>query len=132
VRRLEEALETQKAKMAEIEKMAKRKGVMALFMEFGAPLALWYAACWAGMLFALYMMLELEIISWQQSLRPLLEGLGLGTYLDRIDPTVGNLVIAITVNELLEPLRFPLVLATGKPVIQLGKKLRARLRPGPG
>lgn len=131
VRRLEVALEAQQVKLAEVEKMARRKGIIALFMDYGAPLALWYAGTYASMLFCIYMLLELEFVSWHESVLPLLEGLGLGPYVERIDPALGNFVIAFAVNELLEPLRLPFVLATGKPVIELGKRLRSRLRAKP-
>mmetsp|Transcript_98384 Transcript_98384/g.261404 ORF Transcript_98384/g.261404 Transcript_98384/m.261404 type:complete len:256 (-) Transcript_98384:138-905(-) len=127
VQKLEAALEAQQAKLVAVEKMAKKRGIMAMFMEYGAPLAVWYCTAWASTFFLLYMLLEWEIVSWQDSLRPLFEGLGLGAYVDRLDPTVGNVVIAFTVNELLEPLRLPFVIATGKPMIELFKRLRKRV-----
>lgn len=128
---LEERLEAlatqstaQEAKIDEVEKLATKKGgLMQVITQYGAPFALWYGTCWAGMLFSIYMLLELGIISWQESLRPLLESLGLADYADRIDPSMGNLVIAFVVNELIEPVRFPFVLATGIPVIKAARKM---------
>ncbi|CAE8587786.1 unnamed protein product, partial [Polarella glacialis] len=84
-----------------------------------------YATCWASTLFGLYVLLELEVVSWKDSLRPLFEGLGLEAYTERIDPCYGNFVIAFMVNELLEPIRFPLVLATGPPLIKMFGRFRA-------
>jgi len=113
-----------KTKLAEVEKLAKRKGFMAVMMEYGAPFALWYAFCWCGSLFSIYLMLEWEVVSWQDSLRPFFQGLGLDSYTERIDASTGNLVIAFMVNELLEAVRFPLVLATATPIIRLSNQFR--------
>jgi len=113
-----------KEKLAEVEKMAKRKGFMAAMMEYGAPFALWYAFCWSGSLLGLYLLLEWEVVSWQKSLRPFFESLGLDWYTERIDSSRGNLVIAFMVNELLEAVRFPLVLATSGTIIRWSARLR--------
>lgn len=124
VQRLEEAVAAQAAKLDEVDKVAKKRGgIVQLVTQFGAPFALWYALCWLGMLFAIYMLLEAGIISWQESLRPLLQGLGLDSVCDRVDPSMGNLVIAIIVNELIEPVRFPFVIATGMPAIGAIRRL---------
>jgi len=122
---LREALAEQERKLAEIEKVAKKKGgMMQLVTQYGAPFALWYGACWAGMWFSLYVLLEAGLVSWQETLQPLFESLGLDSYVERVDPSTGNVVIAFLVNELIEPVRFPLVLATGLPVIRAVKRLR--------
>jgi len=127
------ALETEvtslKTKLAEVEKLAKRKGFMAVMMEYGAPFALWYAFCWSGSLFSIYLLLEWEVVSWQESLRPFFQGLGLDAYTERIDASTGNLVIAFMVNELLEAVRFPLVLATATPIIRLSNNFRKASTP---
>lgn len=124
---LENVVEAQRVKLEEVEKVAKRKGMIAqMVMQYGAPFAIWYATLWAGSWFGIYMLLEMEVISWQESLRPLFEGMGLDSYTDKIDPSMGSIVIAFMANELLEPIRFPLVLATGKPVIEAIRRMRGK------
>mmetsp|Transcript_126015 Transcript_126015/g.317920 ORF Transcript_126015/g.317920 Transcript_126015/m.317920 type:complete len:297 (+) Transcript_126015:106-996(+) len=125
VQKLEATVKAQEAKLAEVEKLAKRKGMMMqLVMQYGAPFALWYGTVWASMWFGIYGLLEMEIVSWQESLRPLLSNMGMEGTADRIDPSMGNLVLAFLVNECAEPIRFPLVLATGAPVIKAFQRLR--------
>lgn len=124
VARLEAELKAFEVRMAEVEKAAKKKGMIQLILQYGAPFALWYAFCWASMWFSLYTLLELEIVSWQDSLRPLFEYYGMESYINRVDPSMGNVVIAFVVNECIEPIRIPLVLATGPPIIRLFGRLR--------
>lgn len=125
IAKLETEVQSLKQKLGEVEKMAKRKGFMAAMMEYGAPFALWYAFCWSGTLLGLYLLLEWEVVSWQKSLRPFFESLGLDWYTERIDSSTGNLVIAFMVNELLEAVRFPLVLATSGTIIRWSARFRA-------
>eukprot|EP00427_Karlodinium_veneficum_P029641 CAMPEP_0169206486 /NCGR_PEP_ID=MMETSP1016-20121227/13067_1 /TAXON_ID=342587 /ORGANISM="Karlodinium micrum, Strain CCMP2283" /LENGTH=199 /DNA_ID=CAMNT_0009283683 /DNA_START=70 /DNA_END=667 /DNA_ORIENTATION=- len=130
VSRLEAMLAAQQAKIEEVEKLARKKGtMMQLITEYGLPFAFWYCTCWASTWFGIYMLLESGVISWQDSLRPLLEGFGLEYYTDRIDPSMGNVIIAFMVNELVEPLRFPFVLVTGKPVVKALRQWRSRHFP---
>eukprot|EP00913_Durusdinium_trenchii_P018656 g17531.t1 len=105
------------------------KGFIAAMMEYGAPFALWYAFCWSGSLLGLYLLLEWEVVSWQKSLRPFFESLGLDWYTERIDSSTGNLVIAFMVNELLEAVRFPLVLATSGTIIRWSARFRTAAKP---
>jgi len=125
---LEFALAAQEIKLAKVEKMASKRGVVRMILDYGAPFALWYAIMWAGGWFGIYMLLELNIVSSLDSVRPLLEGLGLESYADKVDPSMGNAVIAFFVNELLEPFRIPLVLVTGRPAIQAATRLFEGLR----
>jgi len=126
VKALEAEAVALKKKLAEVEKLAKRKGFIAAMMDYGAPFALWYAFCWLSSLFSIYLLLEWEVVSWQDSLRPFFEGLGLESYTERIDASTGNLVIAFMVNELIEAVRFPLVLATGAPIIKLANRWKSQ------
>jgi len=131
VLKLEAAAKVQEAKLEEVEKLAKRKGMMmTMVMEYGASFALWYGTVWASMWLGLYGLLEMEVVSWQESLRPLFSSMGLEGHADKIDPSMGNAVLAFLVNECLEPLRFPLVIATGAPVIRAFRKLRAGGKQG--
>mmetsp|Transcript_44846 Transcript_44846/g.83737 ORF Transcript_44846/g.83737 Transcript_44846/m.83737 type:complete len:218 (+) Transcript_44846:69-722(+) len=125
---LEKEVAALKQKIAEVEKLAKRKGFMAVMMEYGAPFAVWYGICWTGSLVGLYFLLEWEVVSWQESLKPFFQGLGLDSYTDRIDSSTGNMVIAFMVNELLEVVRFPLVLATSGPIIRMSANISAKFR----
>eukprot|EP00929_Paragymnodinium_shiwhaense_P115783 TRINITY_DN84876_c0_g1_i1.p1 TRINITY_DN84876_c0_g1~~TRINITY_DN84876_c0_g1_i1.p1 ORF type:complete len:224 (+),score=34.19 TRINITY_DN84876_c0_g1_i1:72-743(+) len=122
---LEAKAAEQTAKIEQVETVAKKKGgLMQMITQYGAPFALWYAFCWFGGWFSIYMLLETGIVSWQDSLRPFFAGLGLESYCERVDPSMGNAVIAFICNEILEPVRFPFVLATGVPVIQAIRKAR--------
>mmetsp|Transcript_14837 Transcript_14837/g.42017 ORF Transcript_14837/g.42017 Transcript_14837/m.42017 type:complete len:250 (-) Transcript_14837:129-878(-) len=114
ISKIEEALAAQNKKIAELEK--RRGGVMQMVMQYGTPFALWYGTVWLSMLLGIYALLEMGVVSWQDSLRPLLASLGMDV--DRIDPTMGNLVLAFVVNECVEPLRFPMVLATIAPIVK--------------
>ncbi|CAK9080833.1 Uncharacterized protein SCF082_LOCUS38510 [Durusdinium trenchii] len=129
IAKLETEVQSLKQKLTEVEKIAKRKGFIAAMMEYGAPFALWYAFCWSGSLLGLYLLLEWEVVSWQKSLRPFFESLGLDWYTERIDSSTGNLVIAFMVNELLEAVRFPLVLATSGTIIRWSARFRTAAKP---
>merc|ERR1712211_205652 len=56
---LEVAFAAQQVKLAEVETLAKKKGAMQLFTQYGAPFAVWYAFMWAGSCFGIYLLLEL-------------------------------------------------------------------------
>jgi len=126
VARLEAALEAQEKKLAEVEKLAKRRGIVQLIVQYGAPFAIWYGVVWVSMWLGIYTLLELGLISWQDSIKPLLEGLGLGSYSEQIDPSYGNLIIAFLVNECIEPIRLPFVIATGTPMIKAVRRITGR------
>lgn len=121
LRKLEATVAAQAQKLGEVEKLAKRKGMMMqLVMEYGAPFALWYGTVWMSMWLGIYGLLELEVVSWQDSLRPLLPE----ATAQNLDPSMGNALLAFLANECLEPIRFPMVIATGKPVLQAVRRLR--------
>ncbi|CAK0856796.1 unnamed protein product, partial [Prorocentrum cordatum] len=128
---LEEAQRALEVRIAEVEKLAKRKGMWQMVMQYGAGFAMWYATVWGSSLFGIYMLLEMEVVSWQDSLLPLLERAGMEGYAERVDPTMGNLIIAFIVNECVEPIRFPFVIATGAPVVNAFRRLRQG-KAGPG
>eukprot|EP00425_Heterocapsa_triquetra_P009565 CAMPEP_0195133600 /NCGR_PEP_ID=MMETSP0448-20130528/149104_1 /TAXON_ID=66468 /ORGANISM="Heterocapsa triquestra, Strain CCMP 448" /LENGTH=240 /DNA_ID=CAMNT_0040171653 /DNA_START=40 /DNA_END=758 /DNA_ORIENTATION=- len=134
VMQLEAKFKAQEEKLAEVEKLAKRKGrLIQMVMQYGAPFALWYGLVWGSMWFGFYALLESGIVSWQDSLRPLLASIGGDAYADRLDPTLGNVVIAFFVNEMAEPVRFLFVIATGGPVVRfLGRVSGGWLGPAGG
>ncbi|CAK0856797.1 unnamed protein product, partial [Prorocentrum cordatum] len=122
---LEEAQRALEVRIAEVEKLAKRKGMWQMVMQYGL------GQVWGSSLFGIYMLLEMEVVSWQDSLLPLLERAGMEGYAERVDPTMGNLIIAFIVNECVEPIRFPFVIATGAPVVNAFRRLRQG-KAGPG
>lgn len=127
VRRLELALEAQEIKIKEVEVEAKKKGGFAqLITEYGAPFVVWYFLIWSGSLLSIYGLLECGLISWQDTLAPLFQALGLDDYVHRIDSTMGSVVIAIVVNEILEPIRFPVVVLTLKKAMKVFNDLRRK------
>lgn len=123
---LEAALEAQQKKLVEVEKLAKRRSIVQLLIQYGAPFAIWYGCVWVSMWLGIYTLLELGLISWEDSVKPLLEGLGLGSYGEKIDPSYGNLIIAFLVNECIEPIRLPFVIATGAPIIKAVRRITGR------
>merc|ERR1712232_1201333 len=94
-KQLQARYDAQTLKLAEVETTAKKKGgLLQMITQYGAPFAMWYGFCWIGCWFSIYMLLETGIVSWQDSLRPFFAGLGLDSYCDRVDPSMGNAVIA--------------------------------------
>lgn len=126
MRNLETAVAAQQLKLTEVEALAKKKGgLMEIVTRYGAPFVVWYAVMWAGSWFGIYTLLEMGFVSWQDTL-PALESFGLGQYVEKVDPSTGNMVLALVINEIIEPIRFPLVLATSKPVIDACRRFATK------
>lgn len=122
LQKLEALLAAQQETLDRVEKLAQKKGMlMQMVTQYGVPFAVWYATLWAGSLFGIYTALELEIISFQETLQPLLVSYGMEA---KIDPSMGNFIIAFIVNECAEPVRFPLLLATFLPMTKLIRRMR--------
>lgn len=127
MRALEVALETQQKKLVEIEELANKKGgIMQFIVQYGFPFVCWYVFVWASSWFVIFSMLQLEIVSFQTTVKPLLASWGLGAYVEQIDPSMGNVVISFILNEVVEPIRFPLVLLSAKPVLKVVTGIRVR------
>ena len=97
------------------------KKVMDNLKELGMPFIAWWTGVWAATGVGIYGGMEyggLGILSMLQTIP--LNGM---VALSAIDPKAGNLMVAIGVNELIEPIRFPFVLLTAKPIIYIGGKL---------
>ena len=62
--------------------------------EYGAPLVFYHAAAWAAMWFGLY--------SLQDTLRPVLGYFCWDASVEKVDPSMGNVVISYFVNEGIE------------------------------
>mmetsp|Transcript_37197 Transcript_37197/g.86298 ORF Transcript_37197/g.86298 Transcript_37197/m.86298 type:complete len:85 (+) Transcript_37197:6-260(+) len=67
----------------------------------------------------------MELGSWQESLKPLFTSMGMEETMSKIDPATGNVLLAFLVNECIEPIRFPLVLASVAPVAKACRALRS-------
>eukprot|EP00397_Hematodinium_sp_SG-2012_P026182 GEMP01027409.1.p1 GENE.GEMP01027409.1~~GEMP01027409.1.p1 ORF type:complete len:203 (+),score=44.68 GEMP01027409.1:234-842(+) len=109
---------------AEMEvKLNKKGGIAKLFTEYGAPFVAWYFSLWAGGLATLYGVMQFGLVGWQDA-KEFLIGLGVDKYydLDNVDPKTGNFAVAFLLNELVEPLRLPLAIATIKPLMKLLKR----------
>mmetsp|Transcript_27017 Transcript_27017/g.62404 ORF Transcript_27017/g.62404 Transcript_27017/m.62404 type:complete len:247 (+) Transcript_27017:56-796(+) len=130
VAQLEQTVQLQETKLKEVETLARKKGgFAALFMQYGAPFVLWYLTVWVAGGSIIFILLELGVISWQETVKPLLEGVGLSSWCDAVDSRAGNLVIAFVINEMLETLRFPIVLATAPKIIKVVQQVLSKRFP---
>merc|ERR1712232_1012136 len=69
--------ELMREKLEKVEKLAKKKGMFTqTLMDYGLPFVLWWGGLWLGMFFSLFMLLQCEVVSWQDSLRPWMEHFG--------------------------------------------------------
>ena len=87
-----------------------------LASEYGLPMMVWYAACWAGSAAVVYTLAEVGGLDAMAVLAKADTYTGLGMA-DRVDPSLGKLGIVLILNELLEPIRLPIVVLTVKPVV---------------
>lgn len=116
-----------KISQADMDEKLKKKsgGLWAMISEYGMPFVVWYCVLWVSGVLGIYTALNTGYIGWEDAKNTLCN-LGVDNYLDldAIDPAYGNLVIAIFVNEMLEPIRLPLALATIKPIVTLFRTRR--------
>lgn len=88
----------------------------ALARDYGMPFMMWYWTCWvatAGMTYG-----AIELGGWDaMALIAQLDNLTGFHLVDKVDPTVGTIGVTLVVNEMLEPLRLPIVIMTTKPVV---------------
>ncbi|TMW55923.1 hypothetical protein Poli38472_008571 [Pythium oligandrum] len=107
--------EALKKELAELKEQASKvkPGLMGTIKQYGAPFLVW----WTGLYFAtgvgFYYAFDLGLLDGAQVI-DFIMNIGLDRLIDpaRLDPKHGNLALAIIVNEAVEPLRFPLALAT--------------------
>ncbi|RHY80727.1 hypothetical protein DYB31_005455 [Aphanomyces astaci] len=110
-------LEAENTKLkAEIEKLkaqAKKKGFVAMVQENGLPFVLWWVTLYGSSGVGIYYALEAGYIGGGDAIH-LIQSLGLDQYIDieKLNPTYGNIAIAVLMNEILEAVRLPLCIAT--------------------
>lgn len=89
----------------------------ALMRDYGFPLLVYYWVTWTSMGVLTYLAIDvggldaLQIISNFDSYT----GWSLAT---KVDPQLGKIGLALVMNEMLEPVRLPFVVATLKPVME--------------
>jgi hypothetical protein len=104
-----------KKEVAELkEKIATAKpGLLGTIKQYGLPFFIWWTGLYFGTGVALYAAFDTGVLDGAQVIDTVMS-LGLDRLIDpeRLDPKHGNLALAIIVNEAIEPLRFPLAIAT--------------------
>ena len=88
----------------------------ALARDYGIPFMVWYWTVWFSTACMVYGGIELGGIDALELIGKLDTFTG-WTISEHVDSTVGTIGLTIAVNELLEPLRLPIVVLTTKPVV---------------
>eukprot|EP00543_Licmophora_paradoxa_P004631 CAMPEP_0202449600 /NCGR_PEP_ID=MMETSP1360-20130828/8313_1 /ASSEMBLY_ACC=CAM_ASM_000848 /TAXON_ID=515479 /ORGANISM="Licmophora paradoxa, Strain CCMP2313" /LENGTH=152 /DNA_ID=CAMNT_0049067559 /DNA_START=54 /DNA_END=512 /DNA_ORIENTATION=+ len=88
----------------------------ALARDYGFPFMAWYWTVWTSTAILTYFAIEIGNVDALALIAKVdgWTGLRISTY---IDPTVGTIGLVLAINELIEPLRLPLVIVTTKPVV---------------
>jgi hypothetical protein len=87
-----------------------------LSRNYGLPLMAWYGTCWVmtgAAVFAAVEVFGVDAMSWIAYVDTF-TGLELAS---KVDPSLGKAGLVVVVNEMLEPIRLPLVIVTCKPVV---------------
>ncbi len=89
----------------------------ALMRDYGFPLFVYYWVTWTSMGVLTYLAIDLGGLDAMQMISNIDEytGFGLAT---KVDPQLGKIGLALVMNEILEPIRLPFVVATLKPVME--------------
>jgi hypothetical protein len=103
----------------------KKIGLMDYFKKLGMPFLAWWTGVWAVTGVGIYSGMELfgiDILGMLQTALPS------NNYIDfsKVDPKTGNVMTAVAINELIEPIRFPFVLLTAKPIIKWWKNIKIK------
>mmetsp|Transcript_12006 Transcript_12006/g.19921 ORF Transcript_12006/g.19921 Transcript_12006/m.19921 type:complete len:199 (-) Transcript_12006:181-777(-) len=88
----------------------------ALARDYGMPFMAWYWTVWFTTATMVYGGIELGGIDALELLGKVDDFTG-WTISDHVDHTVGTIGLTIAINEMLEPLRLPIVVLTTKPVV---------------
>lgn len=93
--------------------------------ELGLPFTLWWTGAWIISGFAVYALISSGLVGGGDAI-DMLKAVGVGRIfdLDNITPGVGNLAVTIVINEALEIVRLPFVLATTPYIAKLIPKGR--------
>ncbi|RLN68843.1 hypothetical protein BBJ28_00002724 [Nothophytophthora sp. Chile5] len=105
---LKKEVETLKTEAAK-----KPNKFLGTLQQYGMPFLFWWTGLYFASGLAIYGALDFGLISGASVIDFIMQ-LGLDKFVDpqRLDPTYGNIAIAIIVNECLEVVRFPITLAT--------------------
>ncbi|DAZ95120.1 TPA: hypothetical protein N0F65_009751 [Lagenidium giganteum] len=113
-------LEAEVAKLQDELEQLKKEGkkskagkLMAMIKEYGPALVVWYSTLYVSTGVGIYTGLEMGAFGGADAF-DLIHSFGLDRYVDvnSFDPKYGNVALAFILNELLEPVRAPLALAT--------------------
>jgi len=103
------------------ENLSFKEKAKILATEYGVAFTVWWTFVWAVSGFVTYGAIEMSDIDSLTLIAKLESYVGYDLS-SKIDPKYGNIGLAVVVNEVFEPLRFPIVIATTKPVVD---KIRA-------
>jgi hypothetical protein len=87
-----------------------------LARDYGLPFMMWYWTVWFSTALLVYGAIEVGGIDALEILATVDKYMG-WSLSNHVDHTVGTIGLTIAVNELLEPVRLPLVVVTTKPVV---------------
>ncbi|GKY90484.1 hypothetical protein MPSEU_000022200 [Mayamaea pseudoterrestris] len=87
-----------------------------LYREYGMPFMVYYACCWAATGLTLFGLIEFGAVDTTQWLETI------DSYMNwnlasRVDPQFGKIGMVVVLNELIDPIRLPIVILTVKPVV---------------
>lgn len=88
----------------------------ALMRDYGFPLFLYYWATWTSMGLLTFIAIDVGGLDAMQMISNVDQYTG-WALADKVDPQLGKIGLALVVNEMLEPIRLPFVVATLKPVM---------------
>jgi Protein of unknown function (DUF1279) len=88
----------------------------ALARDYGFPFIAWYWVVWSSTFCVSYTAISLGLIDTMEVMHMLDVWTGLQVSA-HVDPTLGSIGLAVALNEVLEPLRLPIVMYTTKPVV---------------
>ncbi|GMF47256.1 unnamed protein product [Phytophthora fragariaefolia] len=105
---LKKEVETLKAEVAK-----KPNKFMGTLQQYGLPFLAWWTSLYLASGVSIYVALDTGLVSGASIIDFIMQ-LGLDKFIDptRLDPTYGNIAIAVIVNEAVEVIRFPFTLAT--------------------
>jgi len=88
----------------------------ALARDYGFPLIAWYWACWSVSCAATFGAIHVAGVDAMVVVAQIEYQTGFDIA-SKVDPEVGKIGLAVVLNELLEPIRLPVVIMTVKPVM---------------
>lgn len=115
---IQELMEENAALKEELEKLKaenakKPNKFMGTLQQYGLPFLAWWTSLYLASGVSIYVALDTGLVSGASIIDFIMQ-IGLDKFIDpaRLDPTYGNIAIAVIVNEFLEIVRFPITLAT--------------------